>query len=341
MPTSQPSMSNIFETLPRPIISLAPMADVTDSAFRQIIAKYGKPDLFYTEFTSCDGLQSAGRERLLRELYFTKGERPIMAQIFGSRAENFYKTAQLVKELGFDGVDINMGCPESNVNKQGACADLIRNPELAKEIIQATKDGAGGLPVTVKTRIGYNTVDLESWTSELLEAKPVAITFHWRTKKEMSKVPAHWELASIPVAMAKGTGVFIFGNGDVSSVADAREKAATYGLDGVMLGRAIFGNPWLFSDKENNPESVEGPLSLEEKLSVMLEHTRLYWDLYGPTATNKKLFGGHTKNFAIMKKHYSAYAKGFDGASELRQALMTAENPDQVEQIVNNFLSKN
>ncbi len=337
-------MANLWEKLgmnedgsTKPIFVLAPMADVTDSAFRQIIAKYSSrhggtgPDAFYTEFISCDGLQSAGQERLLRDLYFVKSERPLVAQIFGARPENFEKTARLCVELGFDAIDINMGCPEANINKQGACAELIRNPELAKEIIYATKAGAGDLPVSVKTRIGYNAIDLESWTATLLETRPAAITFHWRTKKEMSKVDAHWDLAHIPVAMAKGTGVKIFGNGDVKDLADARAKVAEYGVDGVMLGRAIFGNPWLFA------ETIP---TLEEKLRVMIEHTKLYYDLYCPGETNQKLFKGHTKSFALMKKHYSAYVRGFDGASELRAKLMEAENPTEVETIVENFLKK-
>ncbi len=325
-------MANFWQELKKPIMILAPMADVTDSAFRQIIAKYGKPDVFFTEFVSCDGLQSVGREKLLRDLYFTPTERPIVAQIFGSRPENFRKTAELCRELGFDGIDINMGCPEKNVVKQGACSDLIRNPELAKEIIRATKEGAGDLPVTVKTRIGFNASNLEQWCGHLLEAKPAAITFHWRTRKEMSKVPAKWELAPIPVQMAKDTGVMIFGNGDVQTLAEAREKVAQYGVDGVMIGRGIFGNPWLFSEKTD--------MTLEDKLRVMVEHTKLFEELYGQTETNKKLFNGHTKNFAIMKKHYKAYVKGFDGASEVREHLMAAENATEVEKIVQEFLGK-
>jgi nifR3 family TIM-barrel protein len=313
----------------KPNFVLAPMADVTDSAFRQIIAKYGPPDAFYTEFVSTDGLMSAGRERLMRDLYFVENERPIIAQIFGAKPENFEATAKLINELGFDGIDINMGCPESTINKQGACAELIRHPELAQEIIAATKAGAGNLPVSVKTRIGYHAIDLEPWAAALLEAKPVTITFHWRTKKEMSKVPAHWELAHIPVAMAKGTGIKIYGNGDVKDLADARSKVEQYGVDGVMLGRAIFGNPWLFSEKIP---------TLEEKLRVMIEHTKLYWDLYCPGETNQELFNGYTKSFALMKKHYSAYVKGFDGASELRAQLMEAKDPSEVEKIVETFL---
>jgi nifR3 family TIM-barrel protein len=298
---------------------LAPMADVTDSAFRQIISKYGRPDVFYTEFVSCDGLMSLGREKLLRELTYAEVERPIVAQVFGSRPENFYKTAELIAELGFDGIDINMGCPERNIQKQGACADLINQPELAKEIILATKEGAGDLPVSVKTRIGYNRINLEEWAAHLLETKPAAITFHWRTKKEMSKVPAHWDLAPIAVEMAKDTETLILGNGDVGTLAEAREIVKQYKVDGVMIGRGIFGNPWLFAERDDIP--------LAEKLNVMIEHTKLFEQIHPH------------KNFAIMKKHYKAYVNGFSGASALRAKLMEAESASEVEKITLEFLA--
>jgi len=335
-------MENFWTKLDNPFLVLAPMYDVTDSAFRQMFAKYGKPaspkggqggpNVFYTEFVSADGLASdQGRPKLLRELYFTEAERPIVAQIFGSNPENIYKAARLVKELGFDGLDINMGCPDRSVEKQGAGAALMKNPTLAKEIIKAAKEGAGDLPVSVKTRLGYNKIEVEKWCAELLSTKPAVLTFHLRTRKEMSKVPAQWEQIKIPVEMAKGTGTLIVGNGDVSSVEEAKDKAKNYGVDGVMIGRGIFGNPFFFSDNPNP--------SLEEKLQVMVEHAKLFWHLYGPTEINQKLFGGHTKNFAVMRKHFGAYVRGFPGAAELREQLMQAENPEEVEKIVTNYLS--
>lgn len=312
---------NFWNELKKPIFVLAPMADVTDAAFRRIIAKYGKPDVMFTEFVSCDGLMSPGRERLLRDLEYTEGERPMVAQIFGSKPENFYKTAELVKSLGFDGIDINMGCPEKNIQKQGSCAALIKVPALAKEIILATKEGAGDLPVSVKTRIGYNKNEIETWLPALLETNPAAITLHGRTKKEMSDVPARWDVIARAVEIRNEikSETLILGNGDVKNLTEAKMKVKETGVDGVMIGRGIFGNPWLFSGRETEP-------TLEEKFCVMLEHTFLF----------EELFSG-IKNFAIMKKHYKAYVEGFPGAKELRVKLMSAENAKEVEKIVKIF----
>ncbi len=172
---------------------MAPLANVTDAAFRQIIAKYGKPHVLYTEFVSADGLFLGGREALLRDLAYHPSERPIIAQFFTSRPQHMKQAAALARELGFDGIDINMGCPDKSVEKQGAGAALIKNPELAREIIRAAKEGAGGLPVSVKTRIGYNKNELETWLPEILKEEPAAVVIHARTRKEMSLVPARWE----------------------------------------------------------------------------------------------------------------------------------------------------
>jgi len=315
-------------------MALAPMADVTDCAFRQIIAKYGKPDVFFTEFVSVDGLCSPGREKLLIDLKYGENERPIVAQIFGSKPENFEKVARMLVEMGFDGIDINMGCPVKKILNQQSCSALIKTPELAKEIILATKRGAGSLPVSVKTRIGFNKMELERWIPTILETEPVALMVHLRTVKEMSKVPAHWEVMKRIVEIrdelthARGGArkkTLILGNGDMRSLEEAEQKVKETGCDGVMLGRAIFGNPWLFAG------SVVG---IEEKLRVMIEHTKLY----------EKMLGKH-KNFAIMKKHFKAYVNGFpacagrDGAKELRVKLMETENASQVESIVNDFLA--
>lgn len=309
---------------------LAPMADVTDAAFRQIINKYGKPDIFYTEFVSADGLcNEIGRKKLMRELYFTPSEQPIIAQLFSSKPEKMEQAAKLCAELGFAGIDINMGCPDKTIEKQGCGSAMIKNPKLAQEIIAAAKRGAPNLPISVKTRVGYNKVEIEEWAKTLLEAEPAAITFHLRTRKEMSKVPANWDLITVARDLAKGTGTLILGNGDVKDLAGAREKAEKYNIDGVMIGRGIFGNPWLFSERIP---------STEEKLKVAVEHTKLFEDLFRPGETNDKLFGGHTKSFAIMKKHFKAYINGFDNAHELRLKLMEAENAGEVERLVAEFL---
>lgn len=312
--------TGFWNSLKKPIMALAPMANVTDTAFRQIIAKYGKPDVMWTEFVSCDGLQSRGREKLLVDFLFTEAERPIVAQIFGSTPEHFYKTAQLIAELGFDGIDINMGCPDRNVEKQGGGAAMIKNPELAKTCIRETMRGAPLVPVSVKTRLGYSKITIEEWLPNLLEMGLAAITIHGRTRKEMSKVAAHWDAIVRAAEIARGSGTLILGNGDVETLAEAQEKCDRYGVDGVMIGRGIFGNPWLFAGKQ---------VSLEEKLRVLAEHSRLFEDLLG-----------RYKSFDIMKKHFKAYVAGFGGAKELRIELMQAKNAADVRVVVDVFLTR-
>ena len=323
-----------WQKLKRPFFVLAPMADVTDAAFRRIIAKYGKPDVFWTEFVSADGLCSpAGREKLLIDLSYTEAERPIVAQLFSSKPENMREAAKLVAELGFDGLDINMGCPDRTIEKQGAGAALIKDFKLAQDVIRAAEEGSG-LPVSIKTRVGYGKDILEEWLSALLETKPAAITVHARTRKEMSKTPANWEAVARAVKLRNScqgvalTRTLIIGNGDVKDLADAKEKARETSADGIMLGRAIFGNPFLFRNK-NVLSEVEGPYtpSVEEKLRVMVEHTKLFEELFKDK-----------KNFSVMKKHYKAYVNGFDGAKELRMELMDAKNADEAEGIANRFL---
>ncbi len=322
--------TGFWKKLKKPIMALAPMANVTDAAFRRIIAKYGKPDVMFTEFVSCDGLMSPGQKKLLVDFMYTSAERPIVAQIFGSKPENFYRTALLIQELGFDGIDINMGCPDKNVEKQGAGACLMKNIPLAQEIIRATKRGAGKLPVSIKTRIGYNKNSLNEWLPALLETEPAAITIHARTRKEMSSVPANWDVIADAVRIRdqydnSKNKTLILGNGDVKDLADAEAKIKATGADGVMIGRGIFGNPWLFNRKVDYAK-----ISLAEKLRVMVEHTYLF----------EKLLVEH-KSFDIMKKHYKAYVNGFDGAKELRIKLMEgAKTAADVERIVVDFLSK-
>ncbi len=314
---------NFWERLPRPFFALAPMADVTDAAFRRVIAKYGKPDVFWTEFVAVDGLLSPGKEILLRDLLYTEAERPIVAQIFGSKPENFEKVATLVADLGFDGIDINMGCPDRNVEKQGGGSAMMRDPGRAIDVVLATKRGAKGLPVSVKTRLGYNADETDIWLPKILSARPAALTLHLRTRKEMSDVPAHWELARRAASIIHEHGAIAIGNGDVRDLVDAREKAEESGMDGIMLGRAIFGDPWRFS-REKRIEDIP----LEERFRVMIEHTRLFIDLLGDI-----------KNFAVMKKHYKAYVHGFDGAKELRVKLMEADDIDAIEGEIESFLS--
>ncbi|HVT74929.1 MAG TPA: tRNA-dihydrouridine synthase [Candidatus Paceibacterota bacterium] len=315
-------MKNFWNDIKKPFFVLAPMADVTDCAFRRIIAKYGHPDVFWTEFVSADGLASPGRSALLKDLEFTEAERPIVAQIFTSKPETMRAAAALCQELGFDGIDINMGCPDRSIEKQGAGAAMIKNPAAARAVIRAAKEGAPNLPISVKTRIGYNKNEIATWIPEILAEKPAALTIHCRTRKEMSLVPARWEHVREVTALRDRISpeTLIIGNGDVRDMADARAKAKEFGADGVMLGRAIFGNPWLFSGKTP---------TLEEKLSVMVEHTKLF----------EELLGG-VKSFAVMKKHYKAYVNGFDGAKEFRMELMECDTAGEVAAKVEVFLTK-
>lgn len=297
-----------------PIYCLAPMFDVTDAAFRHVIANRGKPDIFFTEFVSCDGLCSRGLPNLMKHLYINDNERPIVAQVFGEKPETHYKAAQLCRELGFDGVDINMGCPVKTVVKTGCGSAMVKTPDLAKEIIEATKAGAAPLPVSVKTRIGWNEPVIEEWVGHLLEAAPVAITLHMRTRKEMSDADPHWDLMPLAVNLARNTSTLILGNGDIWSMELADKLIAETGMDGAMLGRAIFANPWLFNRSRSKDD-----ITVEERFEVMLEHAYRY----------ESVFQGE-KNFAMMRKHLLCHAAGFYGAKELRQRLENINNAADV-----------
>ena len=314
---------NFWRRLPRPIMAMAPMANVTDAAFRRMFVECGKPDVFWTEFVSVEGLLSRGRERLLTDLWFSHDEHPIVAQIFGSKPEQFEAIGPLIKGLGFDGIDINMGCPDRGVEKSGAGANLIKDPARARAIIRALKRGAGGLPVSVKTRLGYrDTAELDEWIPALLEEDPAALTVHLRTRAEMSDVPAHWDLAPKIVALRDRIApkTVVFGNGDVLSLTEARQKTKESGMDGVMIGAGVFGNPWFFSGR--TPD-------VKERLERLVAHTKLFEKLYRSE---------NIKSFDVMKKHYKSYTTGFDGAKELRIRLMEAENAAEVEKTVHSFL---
>lgn len=317
--------------LPEHAVIMAPMADVTDSAFRAIIAKYsrhgepgGGPDVFYTEFVAADGLNHPeARAKLMHNFIFSEHERPIVAQIFSNNPQNMEDAARLCRELGFDGIDLNMGCPEKNICKQGAGCGMIKTPELAREVIAAAKRGAGDLPVSVKTRVGWSKNEIETWIPTILDCDVAAITLHGRTRQVMSKIPANWDWIkrASEIVRASGKPTKFFGNGDVQSVGQAIEFSKKYQTDGAMIGRAIFGNPWLFDSKKTE-------VSVREKLEVMLEHTELFIQQLG-----------EHKNFAVMKKHYKAYVAGFDGAKELRIQLMESENFDEIERHTRVFIS--
>lgn len=328
-----------WEKIEKPFFCLAPMSDVTDIAFRRMLAKYGKDRenknkvVFWTEFVAADGLcNKLAKKKLSYLLEFTEAERPIVAQVFGAKPENMKKACQYIASLDFDGIDINMGCPDRSVIDQGAGSALINNPKLAREIIKAAHEGikAAGknIPVSVKTRIGFNKEEIDTWIPEILKEDIAALTIHLRTKKEMSLVPANWDHIKKIKKLIKNTGkdILLIGNGDVISLEDAKEKATKYECDGVMIGRGIFGNPWFFSS------NTESEITLEEKLEVLKEHTKLF---------ERELLLPKHKNFAVMKKHFKAYVNDFPGAKELRVKLMETNSAKEVEKIVNDFLKEN
>jgi nifR3 family TIM-barrel protein len=321
---------NFWSRLKKPIMAMAPMANVTDAAFRRMFAECGKPDVFWTEFVSVEGLLSKGKENLLVDLWFSEGEHPIVAQIFGGKPEQFEEVGALIRKLGFDGIDINMGCPDSGVEKSGGGAALIKDPQRAKEIIRAAMRGAKDLPVSVKTRIGYNAETIDSWITAILEEHPAALTVHLRTRKEMSDVPAHWDRAPKIAELRNRISpqTILLGNGDINSIDEAKERVKESGMDGAMIGRGMFGNPWFFSGRIPD---------IGEKLERMIQHTELFEKLYRSNVSKKD---GKIKNFEVMKKHYKAYAAGFDGARELRIALMDAKGSGDVKKITQAFLKK-
>ena len=367
------TVPSFWSSLPKPFFVLAPMANVTDSVFRKLIAKYGKPDVTWTEFVSADGLISPGKENLLHDLVYSEKERPIVAQLFTGHPEAMKKAAQLVKDLGFDGLDINMGCPAREVEKQGGGAAMIRTVENAVAVLNAAREGAGPkMSVSVKTRIGYNSVDLE-WLRILLGQKLPALTVHLRTRKEMSDVPAHWELMPDIIKLRDQISpeTLIIGNGDVLSRAEGVEKIQKYGGDGVMIGRGIFGTPWLFESASrpnkgrrsrkditsavatagNDVLSTVRSKAEDTKREPSLPRGRDGQDVSRSPAERLAIMVEHAKlfektftgikNFAVMKKHFKAYVSGWDGAKELRVKLMETSTAKEVTKIVKDYLAEN
>lgn len=311
------------------------MADVTDIAFRQNIARWsrhgergGGPDIFFTEFVSADGLHSEkGRPNLIKNLlqFDAKIERPIVAQIFGAKPDRIYATVKIIKKLKFNGVDINMGCPDKKVEKQGAGAALIKSPKLAREIIRAAQEAAGDMPVSVKTRIGYNKDILEEWMGELLEEKLAALTIHARTRKEMSNVPADWAAIKRAVKLARNHQTLIVGNGDVYSIQDGLNKARESGADGVMVGRGVFGRPWFF-DKNFNETNITPMM----RVKALIDHLNLFEAMLVDI-----------KNYAIMKKHFKAYIGDFKSSKDLRIKLMNTKSVREARIILENYAKSN
>ena len=321
---SVPGVDSFWCHLPRPFFALAPMADVTDVAFRTMFARHGRPDVFWTEFVSADGLCSPGREVLRADLLYMEDQRPIVAQLFTATPAHMYEAGCLVRDLGFDGLDINMGCPDRTIMKQGSGAALISTPSVAADLIAAAK--RSGLPVSVKTRIGDSREEIDSWIPTLLQCDIAALTVHLRTRKELSAVVAHWDAMPRIVALrdAIAPRTVLVGNGDVTSRADGVRRVREYGCDGVMVGRGVFGNPWFF-----NPEIAKEDLTIHECLEALLEHTRLFEELLP------------MKHFSILKKHYKAYMQGFPDSKNLRTDLLcNAKDADGVSERVRQYLAR-
>jgi tRNA-dihydrouridine synthase len=362
---------NFWQTLPKPIIGLAPMDSVTDASFRFITAKYGRPDVMLTEFVN---IQSApyAPELLLKDFTYAEIERPIVAQIYGKTPELFYKVAHIVGALGFDGLDINMGCPAKKVAAAGCGAALIREPELARTIIQATRRGLqdwydgqslraigirpsaiaafaaanrrrigidrGGerrlLPLSIKTRIGYDRIIVQEWLSTLLEERPAAITLHGRTLQQGYKGSADWDAIGQAAEIAKGSGTLLLGNGDLRDLVDVYRRVQTTQVDGVLIGRSAEGNPWLFADKQQVKLALRGSCAvnaqpavpLADRFNVMLEHSRHY----------EKFVQNHC--FFGMRKNLLWYCRDFSGAEELRLPMKHVCNAADVETALESFI---
>ncbi len=308
----------VFDKPPKPFFILAPMDDVTDTVFRQIVADCARPDLFFTEFVNVDGLQSPGRPRLMHKLALSPKEKPVFAQLWGLKPENFRKTAAEVRKMGFAGVDLNMGCPVKTVIKNGACAALINNRGLALDIIRATREGVGDdFPVSVKTRVGFTTIDL-NWIELLLNQKILnMLSIHGRTAKQMSKVPANWDLIGQARQMRDSLApeTLIVGNGDVKDRTHGRELAKKYKLDGIMVGRGIFDDPFAFAE-----QSPWADFTKEQKIDLFRRHVELF----------VKTYKNHERRFETLRKFAKVYVNNFDGAKELREEIMAAENPSQL-----------
>ena len=351
-----------WETIGRPIIGLAPMDGITDHPFRFIQKRYGQPALLYTEFASVEGI-CAGDLRLLKDFLYDGSQRPIVGQIFGRTPECFRQAAIMLCQLGFNGIDINMGCPTKSVAQRGAGAALIKTPALAQEIVQATKLGVRQwqngatvrdcadlskaivacvevryaqlpppfqqrrpIPVSVKTRIGYDMPQVDEWVAQLLESEPAAIAMHGRTLTAGYSGQADWDQIGQAAALMHGSGVPLLGNGDVTSLEDAHRRVADYSVDGVLIGRASYGNPFVFRPADESPLRSD-PHRL---LHVALAHARLY----------EASFGHHQRyHFPPMRKHLGWYARNLPGAKHLRRELTQSSSLHEAETIIERYFA--
>lgn len=325
-----------WKKLPQPFFALAPMEGATDTVFRQVVTSLAKPDVYFTEFTNCEGMLSKGKDKVGRRLIYSEKERPLIAQIWGQNQEAFFDVSKMLVELGFDGIDINMGCPVSAVVARGSCSGLIGNPSLAKEIIEATKKGAQSasrrIPVSVKTRIGLKNIATEEWIGFLLEQNLDALTVHLRTQKEMSNVPAHFEQLGKIVELRNKISpkTILIANGDIMSKPQGRELVKKYGIEGIMMGRAVFHNPFVFD------EAVDyGNMSKEKRFELLKNHLDIFekvWTHEHPLS-EKDL----AKSYPPLKRYFKIYISGFDGAAELREKLMKTQNTAEAREVLEHY----
>lgn len=315
-------MNNFWQTLAKPIIALAPMEDVTDTVFREVVLSVSDANallVVFTEFTSTDGLcHEIGRPKVIERLLVNASEMQLLksrntklvAQIWGSDPEKFRQSARLITDLQlFDGIDINMGCPVKKVVKNRSCANLINFPDQAKEIVYATQESTS-LPVSIKTRIGFSRINTEEWIGHLLETAPKAIIVHGRTRKMMSNGPALWNEIGKAVALRNqsGSSTVMIGNGDVCSYAEALERVSEYGADGVMVGTGVFKNPWMFNCKPVD-------ICISRRIDLMHKHITLYQQTWG-----------NGKDYNVLKRFFKIYLNGFAGAAHCRDRFMRAKD---------------
>ncbi|MCS7092534.1 MAG: tRNA-dihydrouridine synthase [Patescibacteria group bacterium] len=317
-------MPNFWTRLVKPFTVLAPMDDVTDYAFRELVANYlPRPDVFFTEFTNAEGLVSAGKKSVLKKFLYSDSHRPIVAQIWGINPDNLKKAAKMVFDLGFDGVDINMGCPDKKVVKKGAGAGCILDFEKTARMIAAVRSGAKKIPVSVKTRLGFNKIQTNEWISFLLKQGLDALTIHGRTAIQMSEGSANWDEIgkAVEIKNKVSPSTIIVGNGDILSYSQVLTMYDKHHVDGVMIGRGIFHDPWVF---EKQIEKIQR--DKKEYFDLLKKHI----DIFDKT-------WGKTKNFSTLKKFCKMYIKGFDGASSLREKLMNAKDSKEMLLILQSF----
>jgi tRNA-dihydrouridine synthase len=364
--------TSLWKTLPQPIIGLAPMDGVTDSAFRYIVATYGKPDIVFTEFTNVHDICS-GRLKVLDSLRYSEVERPIIAQIYGKDPALFYQAAHVVCELGFDGLDINMGCPSKNVASSGSGAGLIRTPNLALELMDRAKKGiqdwAAGqtlaeiglkpsalqaiaqlkaehpdltegqerssIPLSVKTRLGFDCNIIDEWSDCLVQGRPEVISMHGRTLSQMYRGQSDWEAMAQAATRIRNHGILAIGNGDIKSLPEARQRIQDSGVNGVLIGRGALGNPWIFQEIEQVRKACtkETPLELEtsepsidEKFQAMITHAQCFEAING------------TERFVRMRKHLGWYCSSFPHAAAMRVQMVRTNGSQDVKNILDTYL---